>query len=81
MSIDLTFIIQIVLTVVVWIRGWKWKALIPVAVGFASGFIVPSFVSPESSSFSNVALFINIGIIVALIVMAAKPELAKKAKK
>ncbi len=81
MDIDLGFILQIVLTVVAWIRGWQWKALLPLAAGFASNFIVPTFFGGlDENTFGVVALLINLAIIGALVYMIVKPLKLKKSK-
>ena len=80
MDIDLGFILQIVLTVVAWVKGWQWKALLPVVVGFASGFVVPAVVSPDTEAFSTVALVINFAVVAVLVYMIVKPPKLKKSK-
>ncbi len=81
MEIDLPFIIQIVLTIAAWVRGWQWKALIPIAAGFASNFIVPTFFGGlDENTFGILALVINLAIIGALVYMIVKPQKVKKTK-
>jgi len=34
------FILQIILSIVAWNRGWKWLALIPILVALPLGFLI-----------------------------------------
>lgn len=81
MDIDLEFILQIVLTIAAFFRGWKWKALIPLVVGFTLGFIVPTLSGgQEPSWFQSFVTVYNIVVIIALVVMIIKPINVKKSK-
>ena len=72
-------ILEVILTVVVWRRGWRWKALLPSAVGFLVAFWMG--VACAASGLSQVEMhrmfvfsgfFIDLTVIGTLIWMANK---------
>ena len=70
------FIIEIVLTIAAWRKGWRWYALIPLVVvgsiGFSAGFVVGAFGGTVTSLLPYLVL-LDLACIVVLIVMVAKP--------
>jgi len=62
-------ILEIILTIVVWNRGWKAQALIPVGAIFVIGFLIGLLGGGSPEVLQN-AVFIDILGLVALIVMA-----------
>lgn len=69
------FILQIILSIVAWNRGWKWLALIPILValplGFLIGYIGGSMgYTPEEMSW---AIVLDIIVFIILIYMCIKP--------
>lgn len=70
------FILQIILSIVAWNRGWRWLALIPIFValplGFLIGFIGGSMgYAPEEMSW---AIILDIIVFIILIYMCVKPK-------
>ncbi len=69
------FIIEIVLTIVAWRKGWGWKALIPLlitgSIAFGSGFVMGLRGTPIMSALPFFIL-LDIGCIIALIAMVVK---------
>ena len=66
-------IVEIVLTVLVWKHGYKWKALIPIAWVFLSGLtlgIVLEVMELEISRYSFILL--DVICVIALIIMLNK---------
>jgi hypothetical protein len=64
-------IIQIVLTIFAWKKGWKWYSLIPVAVAFGVGFFIGIGVGSAGGSVSDLSgvVVLDILAIVALAIM------------
>lgn len=73
-------ILEIILTIVAWQRGWKWKALIPIA----SAFIMGIFLATISIATGNIptpasTVIWDIIATIALIVLCfIKPKETKK---
>lgn len=70
-------ILEIILTVVAWLRGWKWKSLIPIGavliIGLFYGFILGltgSFVDTTDVVWINI---FDILAILALLIMVILP--------
>lgn len=65
-------IVEIILTVLAWRRGWKWLALLPVGIalliGFAIGFGI-GLSGGDASSISGGTVVIDVLAIVALVIM------------
>jgi len=63
-------IIEIILTIVAWRKGWKWYSLIPISVAFIIGAICGmSGVSP------NDVIWLDILVAIVLIIMCdRKPK-------
>ena len=64
-------ILEIILTIVAWNRGWKAQALIPVGVVFVIGMIIGVLSGGNSDVIQTAILFDILGV-VALLVMAIK---------
>jgi uncharacterized membrane protein YfcA len=60
-------IIEIILTVLVWRKGWKWLSLIPLGVAFLIGLIIGA-----SGASINSAIIFDVLAIIALIIMLVK---------
>lgn len=74
------FIIQIILSIVAWNRGWRWLALIPIGaalvIGILIGFIGGSMgYSPEDMRWS---IILDVIIFIILIYMCIKPHESNK---
>ena len=65
-------IVEIVLTIVAWNRGWKWLALIPLGMAFGIGLIAGA--SGATASDLESLLVIDVIAIIALIVMIIKEK-------
>lgn len=65
-------IIEIILTVVAWYKGWKWLSLIPVGVALLLGVFVGMSVGLSGGTDVSGAIVIDILAIIALIVMCVK---------
>jgi ABC-type dipeptide/oligopeptide/nickel transport system permease subunit len=70
-------ILEIILTVVAWLRGWKWKSLIPLGtvliIGLIYGFILGltgNFVDTTNVVWVNI---FDILAIIALLIMVILP--------
>ncbi len=69
------FIIEIVLTVLVWKKGWKALALIPLAVALFGGFMYGLWASANDVEMNLFAtLPLDLVVIVVLAVMYSKPR-------
>lgn len=62
-------IIEIILTIIAWNRGWKWWALLPLGIAFGFGFIAGA--SGMSQSDLEGLLFLDVIAIIALVIMIA----------
>jgi len=69
-------IAEIILTIFAWRKGWKWLALLPLAIAFTIGMII-GFTSGIDGNL-GVAAALDIAAIIALIVMIAKPKKIKE---
>ncbi len=70
-------LIEVILTVVAWKRGWRWLALLPFVVCLAAGIIwglvlVANGHTSMPSNITPVAVIPDVFAIVALIVMIVK---------
>ena len=68
-------IIEIVLTIAAWRKGWRWYALIPLAItgsiGFSAGFVIGAF-GGTVMGFLPYFILLDLACIAVLIVMVAK---------
>jgi len=63
-------IVQVLLTVFVWRKGWKWRSLIPLGSAFLTGV----FIGLSGVIFDPVTLlFLDVLAIIALILMLVYP--------
>ncbi len=70
------FILQVILSIVAWNRGWKWLALIPLGAALVIGFLIGYIggtmgYSPEDMSW---AIILDIIVFIVLIYMCIKPK-------
>jgi hypothetical protein len=73
-------IIEIILTIVAWNRGWKWLALIPLGVGVLLGLIIGLIggsMGSTAEDLSWVVVFDAIVIIALIIMCFVKPKSAE----
>jgi len=69
-------IIEVILTIVAWIRGWKWLSLIPIGSAFFLGMLSGSIIASLGEYPTNIISFIWIDIlaVIALLIMIVKPK-------
>lgn len=66
-------IVEIILTIVAWQRGWKWIALIPVGIAFFIGMAIGANSSDPVDPLS--VIWIDVLAIIALVLMLIfKPQ-------
>lgn len=68
--------LQIILTIVVWFRGWKWLALLPMAGAFVIGLFIGMSGGTDFTYAQKSAALIADGLaVLALIIMCfVKPK-------
>jgi hypothetical protein len=74
-------IIEIVLTIFAWRKGWRWLALIPTALALCIGLLLGIGIAASGGSVSapNAAtIIIDVLAIIALIVMVTKGPKSKE---
>ena len=71
-------LIEIILTIVAWSRGWKWLALLPLGIVLLLGFIIGFGIGASGGNVSNIGggvIILDILAIVALVIMSIiKPK-------
>lgn len=81
------FIIEIILTIIAWIRGWKWKSLIPVGIVLGIGFIVglimgvQGYSAHDIENISWLPVMELFGFIAMLIMAIVPPKEVREANK
>jgi len=71
--------LEIILAIAAWKRGWKGWAFLPIAITAALGFMIGIASGGQGGSFENLlplALVLDGACIVTLIVLIAKPRKA-----
>jgi Na+/phosphate symporter len=66
-------IVEIILTIVAWRRGWMWYSLIPVGIGVTLGFLIGVSAASSGSTIDAASpgfIIIDLIICVALGIMA-----------
>ena len=69
----LTLIAEIILTVIAWRKGWRWWALLPAFLAFATGFVLGAAIELTGGNALSAlpySIFIDLIAIFALICMA-----------
>lgn len=79
------FIIEIILTIVAWVRGWSWKALIPIGSALVLGFIIGFFIVAAggqiTAAVAGLVAILDFIAFTAILVMAiVKPTSVKEAE-
>jgi uncharacterized membrane protein YfcA len=67
-------VLEIVLTVLVWNKGWRWLSLIPLGIAILVGMIIGASGQTEVGAY----VIFDILAVIALIVMLVKPNKPKK---
>jgi uncharacterized membrane protein YfcA len=68
-------IIEIILTIFAWRKGWRWKSLLPLGIALGLGFLFGFAIGVSGGdldSAKGLAVILDIGAIIALIVMITK---------
>lgn len=74
-------IIEIMLTVAAWKKGWRGWALLPVAICFATAFLLGAAAGANGTSpddFVGIGLVLDVLLVVVLGVMIAKAPAVKE---
>jgi len=72
------FLVEIILTIVAWKRGWKARALIPLAIAFSVGLIAGIIIGANGGTEAPAEIMIvDIGALIALIIMSIKKPTPK----
>lgn len=69
-------IIEIVLTVFAWRKGWKWLALLPMGLALIIGALIGFAIGTSGGNVTGATGFgiaLDVFAIIALIIMMAKP--------
>jgi zinc transporter ZupT len=79
----MVMIIEIVLTIIAWRKGWKWWALVPlglaVSIAFSVGFVI-GLLGGSAGPVMPFFMLLDIGCLLALIILIVlPPEREKKA--
>ena len=62
-------IVEIVLTIIAWNRGWRWYALLPCGVVVVIGFLIGIGIGVSGGSTDNLGAAIPLEIIAILILL------------
>jgi hypothetical protein len=65
-------IIEIILTIVAWRKGWRWLALIPVSVAFCIGIVIGSSGGPIDPL--TLVIWDILAIIALVVMVVVKPS-------
>jgi len=67
-------LIEIILTIFVWRKGWKWWSLLPVGIAFLAGILIGMGAGMAGGNIDNIgpAVLLDLFAIIALIVMLVK---------
>lgn len=68
-------VLEIILTISAWKRGWRWRALLPLALGCAAAFLVGAAVGAGMGSVDDVlpiAVLLELGVVGSLIALVAR---------
>ncbi len=74
-------ILEIILTVTAWRRGWKAWALAPMAVSLSIGFVIGAVIGASGGSVDTavaVGLLLDLTVVGALVAMVASPRTAEQ---
>lgn len=68
-------ILEIILTIFAWRKGWKWLALLPVGIGFTLGLIIGFATGVTGGNVNDIkplAFVLDIIVFIVLIIMNVK---------
>lgn len=70
-------VIIVILTIILWFKGWKWKALLPLGIGLIAAYIF-CFVCGKTGVLWNVVLhrliYLEIGVFAILFLMGFRKK-------
>jgi hypothetical protein len=78
---EMLLILEIILTITAWRRGWKAWALLPAAVTGVMGFLIGLAIGASGGNMNHampVCLMLDFVFIASLVAMIAKPRKAKQ---
>ena len=68
-------ILEIILTILVWNKGWRWKSLIPVGTVVLLGFFYGFFIGLSEGTISPfIILFDVVAVIILAVMYFVKPS-------
>ena len=76
-NIYIMLILEIILTIIAWGKGWRWFSLIPVGVALSIGFML-GINEVNMDALGSTTLFIEILVTIALILMIIYPKKKKE---
>jgi len=68
-------ILEIILTIFAWRKGWRWLALLPMGIALLIGFIIGLSIGANGGDVTSIgggAIIIDVMAIIALIIMLVK---------
>lgn len=69
---------EIILTILAWRKGWRWWALIPVAIPFCIGFVMGIGIASQGGSISDIGgwtiIFDVLAITALIVLVSVKPK-------
>ena len=68
-------LLEIILAVVAFRKGWRWRAFLPIAIGFGMGMLIGAAVGASGGSLAEVmplAVLVDIVVLVTLGVMVGR---------
>jgi hypothetical protein len=74
-------IAEIILTIFAWRKGWRWYALLPLAIAFGIGFFMGIGIGASGGDISTVkgiGIIFDILAVIVLIVMCVKGPKSKE---
>lgn len=76
-------ILQIILTIIAWRNGWKWKSLLPVGILFCVAFLIGYFVGVSGGDLSQIGSIyildiISVIILLVMVIFHPKEKLEKE---
>lgn len=73
-------IIEIILTIFAWRKGWRWLALLPMGIALLIGLLIGFGIGASGGEVTSggPAIVIDIMAVIALIVMVAKGPKSKE---
>jgi hypothetical protein len=78
-------LVEIILTIIAWVRGWKWWALLPLGIALAIGFFVGVGIASTGGTINTndmmSFIWVDILAVIALGIMCFKKREVKSDNK